>query len=70
MVVITTRGGQYTGENKEYDFQEPYLRKIFGFIGIDDITFIKAEPTDKGIELQRQKIKEAQETARELGASI
>ena len=70
MVVITTRGGQYTKENKEYDFQEPYLRKIFGFIGITDITFINAEPTDRGIELQKQKIKEAQETARVLGASI
>lgn len=70
MVVITSRGGQYSGENSESDFQEPYLRKLFGFVGITDITFIKAEPTDQGIELQKQKIGEAQDIARALGASL
>jgi FMN-dependent NADH-azoreductase len=29
-----------------YDFQEPYLRTIFGFIGITDIDFIMVQPTD------------------------
>ena len=28
------------------DFQEPYLRSIFGFVGITDIDFIYAQPTD------------------------
>jgi FMN-dependent NADH-azoreductase len=40
-VVITTRGGSYAGE--PLDFQEPYLRAVFDFIGITDITFIHAE---------------------------
>ena len=70
MVVITSRGGEYTEKNEGFDFQEPYLRTIFGFVGITDVTFIKAEPTDQGIELQKQKIKEAQRAARELGAQI
>ena len=30
----------------DYDFQEPYLRAIFGFIGITDTTFINAQPLD------------------------
>ncbi|KAM3093101.1 FMN-dependent NADH-azoreductase [Phormidesmis sp. 146-12] len=40
-LVITTRGGSYAGE--PLDFQEPYLRAVFDFIGITDITFIHAE---------------------------
>jgi FMN-dependent NADH-azoreductase len=25
------------------DFQEPYLRHILGFMGIDDVAFVRAE---------------------------
>ena len=25
------------------DFQEPYLRQVFGFLGIDDVSFLRAE---------------------------
>jgi FMN-dependent NADH-azoreductase len=69
MIIITSRGGEYVSEQAaKFDFHEPYLRTIFGFVGITDINFIKAEPMDMGIELQEQKIKEAQGTARELAA--
>jgi FMN-dependent NADH-azoreductase len=40
-LMITTRGGSYAGE--PLDFQEPYLRAVFDFIGITDVTFIHAE---------------------------
>jgi FMN-dependent NADH-azoreductase len=45
VVVITARGGAYEkGSAKEaYDFQEPYLRHVFGFMGLTDVTFIHAE---------------------------
>jgi FMN-dependent NADH-azoreductase len=45
VVVITARGGAYEkGTPREvFDFQEPYLRHIFGFVGITDVTFIHAE---------------------------
>jgi len=45
VVVITSRGGAYEkGTAAEaYDFQEPYLRHILGFIGLTDVTFIHAE---------------------------
>jgi len=45
VVVITARGGAYEkGTPKEkFDFQEPYLRHVFGFVGLTDLTFIHAE---------------------------
>ena len=61
MLVITSRGGDYGPESPfhAYDFQEPYLRAIFGFVGITDMTFIHAQPMDMGAELQNKKIEEA-----------
>ena len=45
VVIITARGGAYEkGTPKEaFDFQEPYLRHILGFIGLTDVTFVHAE---------------------------
>ena len=45
VIVITARGGSYEkGTAREaFDFQEPYLRHILGFIGLTDVTFIHAE---------------------------
>lgn len=67
LAVITSRGGDYASEQmRALDFQEPYLRTIFGLAGITDMTFIVAQPMDMGVEIQEQKIKEAQTAAREL----
>jgi FMN-dependent NADH-azoreductase len=45
VVIITSRGGAYgKGTATEaFDFQEPYLRHILGFIGLTDVTFVHAE---------------------------
>ena len=45
VVVITSRGSAYEkGTAREaFDFQEPYLRHVLGFIGLTDVTFIHAE---------------------------
>jgi len=45
VVVITARGGAYqkSTHREKFDFQEPYLRHIFGFVGLADVTFIHAE---------------------------
>ena len=45
VVVITARGGAYEKGTpaEKVDFQEPYLRHILGFIGLNDVTFIHAE---------------------------
>ncbi|MEA5603344.1 FMN-dependent NADH-azoreductase [Nostoc sp. UHCC 0252] len=49
-VVITARGGDFspTSPAVAYDFQEPYLRTIFGFIGVTDIQFINANSLNEG----------------------
>lgn len=66
MLVVMSRGGEYLSEQmRKFDFQEPYLRTVFAFVGITDITFIIAQPMDMGLEIQQQKIKEAQNLARE-----
>lgn len=48
MVCFTARGGDYSAQGPMHamDFQEPYLRSIFGFIGITDLKFINMQPTD------------------------
>jgi FMN-dependent NADH-azoreductase len=67
MIVICTRGGQYgSKEMQPYDLQEPYLRLIFGFVGITDITFLKVEPMDMGAEIRQQKLNEAHVAAQQL----
>lgn len=45
MLVITASGGSYREGTPAagYDFQEPFLRAIFGLVGVTDITFIHAD---------------------------
>ncbi|PHM11480.1 FMN-dependent NADH-azoreductase [Nostoc sp. 'Peltigera malacea cyanobiont' DB3992] len=49
-VIITARGGDFSATSPfvAYDFQEPYLRAIFGFIGLTDIQFINANSLNEG----------------------
>jgi len=49
VVVITSRGGAYEKgtEREAFDFQEPYLRHIFAFIGLTDVAFVHAENQGK-----------------------
>jgi len=56
-VAITTRGGSYAGE--PLDFQEPYLRAVFDFIGITDVTFIHAENLAMGADERQYSIASA-----------
>jgi FMN-dependent NADH-azoreductase len=43
-VLFLASGGVYSdGPYKPYDFQESYLRAILGFIGITDVTVVRAE---------------------------
>nr|MBU1328048.1 NAD(P)H-dependent oxidoreductase [Candidatus Omnitrophota bacterium] len=73
MVIITSRGGDYSPESPFYiyDNQEPYLKTVFGFVGITDVTFINTQPMDAlGLEVQKQKIESAKETARKTGEAF
>lgn len=68
MVCITSRGADYS-ENSPYhpyDFVEPYLRTIFGFVGITDMSFINAQPMDISPHLREIAIAGAISEARHL----
>jgi FMN-dependent NADH-azoreductase len=67
MIAITSRGGAYSSqETKPQDFQESYLRLIFNFVGIQDITFVNAEPMDMGKEMREKSLGNAKETVKDL----
>jgi FMN-dependent NADH-azoreductase len=42
VIVASTRGGAYAGA-PQMDHQESYLRTVFGFLGITDVRFVRAE---------------------------
>ena len=50
--VISSRGAEYGDVDPDYpipvDFQTPYLRHIFGFMGLKDVRFIAANGMDMG----------------------
>jgi len=72
MVCVTSRGGDYS-ENSPfhvYDFQEPYLRAIFGFIGITDMHFINAQPMDITPALREAAIATAIKDASDVAANF
>ena len=70
MVCITSRGGDYSDSSPfhAYDFQEPYLRAIFGFVGITAMQFIHAQPMDINRELREIAVASSIEKARALAA--
>jgi FMN-dependent NADH-azoreductase len=70
MVCVTSRGGDYSPASpfNAYDFQEPYLRAIFGFVGIIDMHFINAQPMDITPEIREVAVGAAIEAARTLAA--
>lgn len=72
MVCITSRGGDYSESSPfhAYDFQEPYLRAIFGWMGITEIEFINAQPMDFTPEIRQVAIEQAIAAVRNLAAGI
>ena len=44
VTVAISTGGVYTeGPSKQFDFTEPYLRTVLGFLGMTDISTVRAE---------------------------
>ena len=56
-IVLTARGGIHSGASS--DHQEPYLRQVMGFIGINDVTFIHAEGMNLGGDFQEKGLNQA-----------
>ena len=72
MVCVTSRGGDYSEKSPShiYDFQEPYLRAIFGFVGITDMHFINIQPMDITPQLREAAITAGIEAACRLAANV
>jgi FMN-dependent NADH-azoreductase len=68
LIVAISRGNVYSpgAPAAPNDFQEPYLRAVFGFLGITDIAFVRAE----GIAFGPEQRKAALEGAREVAAQL
>lgn len=65
MYCITSRGNDYSPNSHmfQFDFQEPYLRSIFGLAGIHDISFINAQPLDFAAGITEAQLNKAREEA-------
>jgi FMN-dependent NADH-azoreductase len=53
-IVILSRGGLFSeGPAKAMDAQEPHLRTLLAFMGVTDVTFVRAERLAKGADVQQ-----------------
>ncbi|NSX94511.1 MULTISPECIES: FMN-dependent NADH-azoreductase [Agrobacterium] len=60
VIVVSARGGFYIeGPMARLDFQESYLKGFFGFLGIDDVRFVRAEGASRGEEIRQKGINAA-----------
>ncbi len=51
VIIASSRGGVYTsGPMQAMDHQETYLKTVLGFIGLQDVSFVRAEGVAKGDE--------------------
>jgi FMN-dependent NADH-azoreductase len=63
-VLFLASGGVYSdGPYKPYDFQETYLRAILGFIGITDVTVVRAEGLAMGPDAATKAVADARAKA-------
>jgi FMN-dependent NADH-azoreductase len=67
VIVIESRGGLYSeGPAQAFDFQEPYLKHLLGFIGMTDVTFVRAEKIGYGPEARAAAIEAAKASITEV----
>jgi FMN-dependent NADH-azoreductase len=68
---VTSSGGSYTPGSAAaaLNFQEPYLRAIFGFMGVTDLKFIAAESLNQGADAAKQSRERAENALKELAGT-
>jgi FMN-dependent NADH-azoreductase len=60
VIIASSRGGIYSqGPASAVDFQETYLGHVFGFIGIHDVEFVRAEGLNLGAEQREAALSQA-----------
>ena len=69
VIVVESRGGLYSeGPAQAIDFQEPYLRQLLGFVGLTDVTFIRAEKIGYGPDARDQALADSRAELAKLPA--
>jgi len=68
---ITSSGGAYAPNTPmaAYNFQEPYLRVIFGFIGVTDVQFVVADSMNQGDDAAKLSREKAEIALKELASA-
>ncbi|MBW4570910.1 MAG: FMN-dependent NADH-azoreductase [Tolypothrix carrinoi HA7290-LM1] len=71
MLIVTARGGSFTqgSPTAPYDYQEPYLKAVFGFLGITDISLIHVENLSAGDDVREQSLAQAVDAIAQAVAS-
>ncbi len=70
-IFVTSSGGSFQPGTPyaAYNFQEPYLRAIWGFIGITDIQFVAADSQNLGEAAAQGSVAKAEAALKELATS-
>ncbi len=70
-IFITSSGGSFRAGSPfaPYNFQEPYLRAVFGFLGVTDVQFIVADSQNLGEASAKDSIATAEAALKELATS-
>jgi FMN-dependent NADH-azoreductase len=70
LIIASSRGGVFSAgtPTAAFDFQETYLRALFGFLGITNVTFVRAEGVAMGPEARATAIESAKAEASRLAA--
>lgn len=70
LIIASSRGGIFSAGSPTaaFDFQETYLRALFGFLGITDVTFVRAEGVAMGPDMRAKSIDAAKDEVTKLAA--
>ena len=68
VIVASSRGGMYSVSeaSRAMDFQEDYLRTVMGFMGVTDVTIVRAEGVNMGAEAKGKALEAASQEIEEL----
>ncbi len=68
---ITSSGGAFPAGSPmgAYNFQEPYLKAIFGFIGVTDVQFVTADSMNQGDDAAKASREKAEAALKALAAT-
>ncbi|KMN29732.1 FMN-dependent NADH-azoreductase [Chromobacterium sp. LK1] len=67
VIVVSSRGGVYsTEQGRLMDFQEDYLKTVMGFLGVNDVAFVRAEAVNMGEDKRATAIHAAKEAIAQL----